>query len=154
MFIQCVCAVKRAVFRRSAAQSVIGALLASSAAGFMLAQLVLEPVRALLLAAMVFVPFERLAAANRTQRVFRPGWATDAISGFLNGLLLFLVLLGALAGIDAAARIVAPQLRTWVAAQPIAAQAIVAVALGDLGVYGVHRLQHTVPWLWRFHAVH
>ena len=120
----------------------------------MLAHFVIEPVRALLLAALVFVPFERLAAANRGQRIFRAGWATDAITGFLNGLLLFLVLLGALAGIDAAARIVAPHLRAWVAAQPIAAQAIVAVALGDLGVYGVHRLQHTVPWLWRFHAVH
>jgi sterol desaturase/sphingolipid hydroxylase (fatty acid hydroxylase superfamily) len=26
--------------------------------------------------------------------------------------------------------------------------------VGDLGVYAIHRLQHTVPWLWRFHAVH
>jgi sterol desaturase/sphingolipid hydroxylase (fatty acid hydroxylase superfamily) len=120
----------------------------------MLAHLVIEPVKALLLAAMVFIPFERLATANRAQRVFRAGWATDALTGFLNVLLLYIVLLGALAGIDAVASIVAPQLRAWVATQPIAAQAIVAVAIGDLGVYGVHRLQHTVPWLWRFHAVH
>ena len=26
--------------------------------------------------------------------------------------------------------------------------------LGDLTVYGVHRMMHQVPWLWRFHSVH
>lgn len=120
----------------------------------MLAQLVIEPVKALVFAAMIFVPFERLAAANRTQRVFREGWATDAVTGFLNGLLLYVALLAALAGIDAAASAAVPHLRAWVASQPIAAQAVVAVAIGDLGIYAVHRLQHSVPWLWRFHAVH
>jgi len=120
----------------------------------MLAHLVLEPVKVLLLAALVFIPFERLAAANPSQRVFRPGWATDAMTGFLNGLLLSVVLLLALSGIDAAAGAASPHARAWVAAQSLVAQAIAAVAIGDLGVYGVHRLQHTVPWLWRFHAVH
>jgi len=120
----------------------------------MLAHLVLEPVKVLLLAALVFIPFERLAAANPSQRVFRSGWATDAMTGFLNGLLLSVVLLLALSGIDAAAGAAAPHARAWVAAQSLVAQAIAAVAIGDLGVYGVHRLQHTVPWLWRFHAVH
>lgn len=120
----------------------------------MLAHLVVEPIKVLLLAALVFVPFERLAAANPRQRVLRAGWATDAITGFLNGLLLYVVLIGALATIDAVASLTAPNLRAWVTTQPIAAQAIIAVAIGDLGVYGVHRLQHAVPWLWRFHAVH
>src|SRR5262245_32822790 len=120
----------------------------------MLVQLLVEPVKALLIAALVFVPFERLAPANRSQPVFRAGWATDAVTGFLNGLLLYVVLLLTLAGIDAAAGQLIPGLRAWVAARPTAAQAVVAIAIGDLGVYGVHRLQHTVPWLWRFHAVH
>jgi lathosterol oxidase len=29
-----------------------------------------------------------------------------------------------------------------------------AVFLADLFQYGIHRLFHRVPWLWRFHAVH
>src|SRR5438067_1633782 len=29
-----------------------------------------------------------------------------------------------------------------------------AVLVADLAEYGVHRLFHTVPWLWRFHAIH
>jgi len=120
----------------------------------MLAQLVIEPVKALLVAAMVFIPFERLAAANRAQRVFRDGWAADAATGLANGLLLYLVLLGSLAGIDAAAASVLPHLRAWVAARPLAVQTFAAIVVGDLGVYGAHRLQHTVPWLWRFHAIH
>jgi len=119
----------------------------------MLAQL-LEPVKAVLIAAMIFIPFERLAPANRRQRVFRDGWATDVVTGIANGLLLYVALLGSLAAIDAAAGFAVPHLRTWVATRPLAAQAIAAVVIGDLGVYGVHRLLHTVPWLWRFHAIH
>jgi sterol desaturase/sphingolipid hydroxylase (fatty acid hydroxylase superfamily) len=76
------------------------------------------------------------------------------LTGLVNGLLLYAVLLAALGGIDAAAETVMPQLRQWIAIQPLLAQAALTLVAGDLGVYGIHRLQHTVPWLWRFHAVH
>jgi sterol desaturase/sphingolipid hydroxylase (fatty acid hydroxylase superfamily) len=33
-------------------------------------------------------------------------------------------------------------------------RALVVLVLGDLAMYWGHRLQHRVPWLWRFHAVH
>ena len=33
-------------------------------------------------------------------------------------------------------------------------QFVVLLCLSDLCFYLVHRLVHTVPWLWRFHAVH
>ena len=114
----------------------------------------LGPAKALLLAAVVFIPFERLAGAQRPQRIFRRGWATDVVTGLLNGWLVFAVLLVVLAALNALAATSAPQLRSWVETRPIWAQAILAVALGDLGVYGFHRLAHTVPWLWRFHAIH
>jgi len=116
--------------------------------------LLLGPVRPLLVAAAVFVPFERLAAANRAQRVFRRGWATDALTGVANGLLLYTVLLVVLGGVNVAAAALAPALRAWAHARPLWAQALVAIAAGDLGIYAIHRLQHRVPWLWRFHAVH
>jgi sterol desaturase/sphingolipid hydroxylase (fatty acid hydroxylase superfamily) len=78
----------------------------------------------------------------------------DALTGLMNALLLYVVLLVVLMRIDALAEITAPHLRLWVGTRPLWAQAILALVLGDLGVYGIHRLEHTVPWLWRFHAVH
>jgi sterol desaturase/sphingolipid hydroxylase (fatty acid hydroxylase superfamily) len=72
----------------------------------------------------------------------------------MNGLLLYAALLMVLGGVDAAAAASAPQLRQWVATRPLWAQGLLALIVGDLGVYASHRLAHTVPWLWRFHAVH
>jgi sterol desaturase/sphingolipid hydroxylase (fatty acid hydroxylase superfamily) len=120
----------------------------------MLATLFVGPARTLLIAAAVFVPFERLARRHAVQRTLRRGWAMDALTGVLNGLLLYAALLVALGAIDAAARLGAPDLRAWMAARPLLAQVVLALVLGDLGVYVMHRLQHTIPWLWRFHAVH
>jgi len=42
----------------------------------------------------------------------------------------------------------------WPAHWPIGAQVALAVVLGDFGGYWAHRLAHTVPFLWRFHALH
>ena len=111
-------------------------------------------IKALLLAAVVFIPFEQVAGAQPAQRILRRGLATDALTGFMNGLLLYGVLLAVLTGLDALAAISVPHLRVWVEMRPFWAQAVLAVAVGDLGIYGIHRLSHTVPWLWRFHAIH
>src|SRR4029077_15130999 len=119
-----------------------------------LAPLFLGPLKAFIIAAAVFVPFERLAALHATQRTFRRGWAMDVLTGLLNGLLLYLVLLAALGGLNAGAEASMPALRRWIVSQPFLVQTALAVIVGDLGVYAIHRLQHTVPWLWRFHAVH
>jgi sterol desaturase/sphingolipid hydroxylase (fatty acid hydroxylase superfamily) len=120
----------------------------------MFSSLFLEPIRTLLVAAAIFIPFERLAAERAGQRIFRQGWATDILTGFANGLLLLVVVLIVLTRIDAVAAICVPNLRTWMETRPVWAQAALALMLGDLGIYGIHRLSHTVPWLWRFHAVH
>src|SRR5580704_12245325 len=111
-------------------------------------------IKALLLAAVVFIPFERLAGAQPAQRILRRGSVTDVLTGFMNGLLLYGVLLAAITGLDGLAAISAPHLRIWVATRPFWAQAALAIAVGDLGIYAIHRLAHTVPWLWRFHAIH
>lgn len=120
----------------------------------MFASLFLEPIKALVLAAAFFIPFERLAGERPAQRVLRRGWAVDALTGLLNNLLLFVVLLIVLGGLDALAAACAPGIRAWVETRPVWAQALLAIVLGDLGVYGIHRLSHTTAWLWRFHAVH
>jgi sterol desaturase/sphingolipid hydroxylase (fatty acid hydroxylase superfamily) len=120
----------------------------------MLAALFATPVKTFAIAAAVFIPFERLAGRHTAQRVLRRGWAVDLLTGLVNGLLLYVALAVTLAAIDAGAGLAAPQLRAWIAARPLWAQSLMALVLGDLGVYAIHRLQHRVPWLWRFHAVH
>jgi sterol desaturase/sphingolipid hydroxylase (fatty acid hydroxylase superfamily) len=119
-----------------------------------LASLSIGYVKALLLDAVVFIPFERLAPARRGQRVWRRGSTTDALTGLLNSCLVYGVLLIAIGGINRAATVSVPHLRAWVDTLPLWAQAAIALSVGDLGIYGVHRLAHEVPWLWRFHAVH
>ena len=120
----------------------------------MLAAVMLEPVKAIVVGAAVFIPFERLASLHPRQRILRQGWAMDLLTGVMNGLLLYVVLLTALGGVNAVAALGAPQLRQWIEVRSILTQSIIALIVGDLGVYGIHRLQHTLPWLWRFHAVH
>jgi sterol desaturase/sphingolipid hydroxylase (fatty acid hydroxylase superfamily) len=114
----------------------------------------LGSVKALLVAAAIFIPFERLAGLHPAQRAFRRGWATDMLTWLLNGVLLYAALLIVLGRLDAVASLCIGPLRNWIETRPLLAQSILALALGDLGVYGIHRLQHSVPWLWRFHAVH
>ena len=120
----------------------------------MLSALLLDPVKALLVAAAVFVPLERLAGLHPKQPAFRRGWATDLFTGLMNGVLLYAALMIALGAIDVAAAAAMPLLRTWIEARPFWAQATLALVVGDLGVYASHRLSHSVPWLWRCHAVH
>ncbi len=62
-------------------------------------------IKALLLAAVVFIPFERLAGAQPAQRIVRRGSATDVLTGFMNGLLLYGVLLAPIMGLDSLAAI-------------------------------------------------
>jgi sterol desaturase/sphingolipid hydroxylase (fatty acid hydroxylase superfamily) len=119
-----------------------------------LSTVLLGPVKALIIAASVFVPFERLAAAHPEQPIFRRGWSTDVATGLMNTALLYGALMIALGGINAAAAAAAPNIRHWIEARPMWAQAMLALVIGDLGVYASHRLAHTIPWLWRFHAVH
>jgi sterol desaturase/sphingolipid hydroxylase (fatty acid hydroxylase superfamily) len=114
----------------------------------------LDPIKALLIAAAVFVRFEQLAAAHPGQRTFRRGWAADVATGLMNGVLVYASLTVSLGAIDVISTAAMPQLRGWIAERPLWAQVLVALAVGDLGVYASHRLAHTIPWLWRFHAVH
>src|SRR4051794_10236091 len=115
---------------------------------------VFGPFKTLVLAAAVFIPFERLAAARRTQLILRRGWATDLLTGVINGLLLSMVTLAVLAIVESASSAAAPRVREWVMLRPLWVQAVLAVIIGDFATYVVHRLAHTVPWLWRIHAVH
>lgn len=103
-------------------------------------------------ASAAFVALERLRPYNAGQRVFRPGFFTDfvfynavqtAVLGFVIGRIV--------AALDAASG--ASRLHL-VAGWPLGLQVAFFVVTHDLYIYGMHRLQHRVPFLWRFHEAH
>ena len=109
----------------------------------------------LLLLAVVFVPLERLYALRPEQDVFRPGWTTDTLHFFVSHLLVQLTtLLTVMPATTIMAAAGSPGLHTLVQAQPLVLQFVQVVIVADLGEYAIHRLFHTLPWLWRFHAIH
>ena len=59
---------------------------------FVPVSLFIGSVKAFLVAAAVFVPFERLSSLRPTQAAFRDGWAMDVLTGFMNGVLLYVAL--------------------------------------------------------------
>jgi sterol desaturase/sphingolipid hydroxylase (fatty acid hydroxylase superfamily) len=105
--------------------------------------------------AAVFVPLERLFALRKDQRIFRANWRLDLVYTFVNGalitagIMLIIVVASSMFG-----RVVPERLRAAVAFQPLLIQLIEAIVSADLLFYAVHRLFHTVPFLWKFHAVH
>lgn len=107
-----------------------------------------------LISALIFIPLETFLP-HREQPLLRPGCWTDALHFFLNPLLrkltLALCVLPLVLLIDAVAPL---GLRAAVRAQPDWLQFVEALFLAELGGYWGHRLEHTLPWLWKFHAVH
>ncbi len=105
--------------------------------------------------AFVFVPLERIFALRKSQPIFRKGWFNDAIHFFVNH---FLVQLGvfalAVALIVLFRRLVNSDFQAAVAAQPQWLQFLEAVLIADITFYFIHRMAHTIPWLWKFHAIH
>jgi len=112
-------------------------------------------VKGLLVAFLIFVPLERLLALRRDQKILRRHFFTDVTYALLNGVLirggLTFMMAGAMATLG---RLVPVRLEAAVAGQPVWLQVIEIIVIADLGFYGAHRAFHTVPFLWRFHAVH
>jgi sterol desaturase/sphingolipid hydroxylase (fatty acid hydroxylase superfamily) len=109
----------------------------------------------LLILVLVFLPLERLLPMHPGQRVLRRDWLNDTVYLLVNG---WIIKAGAVAlilvGVGLLQLIVPEGLVEAVRSQPIWLQALQVLLIADLGFYLIHRLFHTVPWLWRFHAVH
>ena len=108
----------------------------------------------LLVSALVFVPIERMAAA-RDQAILRPEWRTDLAYFFVGHLLIQFILISVttFTGLVLAFALY-PPLQNWVQLWPLWVQFLVAVFVADLAQASLHRGYHSVPLLWRFHAVH
>jgi sterol desaturase/sphingolipid hydroxylase (fatty acid hydroxylase superfamily) len=99
---------------------------------------------------VAFVPLERAFPARR-QRIFRPELGVDACFFFGQYVLWNAASFAVLSSGEA---ILSRHGLRWLATQPVVVQAVLAVVLGDVCVYWIHRAFHAWRPLWRFHAVH
>lgn len=110
----------------------------------------------LLMKGLLFVPLEKLFSGDRPQPLFRYEWREDLLYFLISSLLIqvmaFISLAPSMAVLEHAA--LWQPLRDAVASQPYVVQFIELMLIADLMQYGFHRLFHSVPFLWRFHAVH
>jgi len=109
----------------------------------------------LLLMTLIFSPIEVIWPAYPKQSVFRPEWLLD-VGYFLSTHLpiqitSFLILLPA----TQLTRVLSNDgAQAAMARLPWLVQFFLAVLVADLAQYALHRAFHTVPPLWRFHAIH
>ena len=109
----------------------------------------------LISAALVFIPLERVFPRVRRQGWLRNNLKLDVMYMLLGAVAIMLlsaifitvavVLLGPL---------VPESARSFVRSQNFAVQALMLIVAGDLYYYWAHRLFHTFPVLWKFHAIH
>jgi sterol desaturase/sphingolipid hydroxylase (fatty acid hydroxylase superfamily) len=106
-------------------------------------------------AALIFLPLERLLPLHAGQKVLRRGLDIDFLHLFASGLLIrtgaFMTML--LLSV-AAVSVIPPYIRDAIRSQSDWIEFVELLLLSDLGIYVAHRTVHSVPWLWRFHAVH
>jgi len=130
-----------------------GATLSAVAAIKEIAHTVIGAGMALVVFAIIFVPLERVFRA-RPRAGRRPELLLDLLfyffqyaiwAGGVSWLLMSLEVL--------AAPVLEPH-RGFLRALPWAGKFVFAWFAGDLLLYWGHRLQHSVPLLWRFHRVH
>jgi sterol desaturase/sphingolipid hydroxylase (fatty acid hydroxylase superfamily) len=100
---------------------------------------------------LLFVPLEKLFALRR-QRVFRRGLVTDLTHLLVNN--LFSAAFGIALVVAALIPVFWVRNLNATGHMPIVAAVALAAVLVVMGNYWGHRLTHTVPFLWRFHAVH
>src|SRR4029079_7730646 len=109
----------------------------------------------MLLMTLIYSPFEVLWPAYPQQSVFRNEWLLNVVY-FLSTHLptqitTFLILLPAT---QLTALFAVPSLQAAVGRLPLLVQFFLAVLVADLAEYAIHRAFHSVPWMWRFHAIH
>ncbi len=105
--------------------------------------------------ALIFIPLERFFALHKEQRVFRKGWFNDVIHFFVNQFLIQAgVFIIAVVLLIIFRKAIDSSFQASVAAQPKWLQFIEALLIAEIVAYWMHRLAHTLPWLWKFHSVH
>jgi sterol desaturase/sphingolipid hydroxylase (fatty acid hydroxylase superfamily) len=103
----------------------------------------------------VYIPLERLFAKHPEQPTFRKEWHVDLTYFFFNTLFIqvtsLLTIYPTMVFFDWARITV---VENAVARLPLLVQIPACLLVADLAQYWVHRAFHSVPLLWRFHAIH
>src|SRR5690606_7271631 len=105
--------------------------------------------------AAIFVPLERIFALRRGQGPFRARPRTRSQYLFMSqalGQLMSVLVLAPAVSLAGVLAVPAPQ--QAVQSAPLVLQFAACVLVADLAQYWIHRAFHSVPFLWRFHAVH
>lgn len=114
---------------------------------------------------LFFVLLERFLALHE-KGLFRRGWVLDSIYFLVNPIIIKAGMLGVLLkemvpgmifviGLGPFLQMLVPvEIRTFIHGLPLWASLPLAILIADLGFYTAHRMFHSVPWLWPFHAVH
>jgi sterol desaturase/sphingolipid hydroxylase (fatty acid hydroxylase superfamily) len=98
---------------------------------------------------------EQLFAARKDQKRFRKGFGTDVLHFAFTEGLTQVALVIAIFPLAVLVHFLAPEgPRLWVQSLPGPAQVALGLLVIDFVSYWRHRLMHTVPFLWRIHAVH
>jgi sterol desaturase/sphingolipid hydroxylase (fatty acid hydroxylase superfamily) len=91
----------------------------------------------------------------RQQKRFRQGLATDITHIAINQVVVKVGLATAVIPLFLLFNwAINPTLQAEIASQPTWLQFLEAVLIAEFSFYIIHRLAHTLPWLWRFHAIH
>jgi len=108
-----------------------------------------------LVVGFLFIPLERFFPARAEQIVFRPEWQEDMfyylISSMLVQMLTFVTMapanfVNSTFGLD--------DIRMHITNLPFFVQVFMIMVATDFVQYWVHRAFHSIPFLWRFHAIH
>lgn len=104
---------------------------------------------------VIFAPVERIFAMHREKKIFRKGFRTDVLHFLFNRFLTDVgsFIVAVLVAVSLS-WLISQEFQAKVAAQPLILQFFEAVLIANLGAYFSHRLAHTIPFLWKFHAVH
>lgn len=109
----------------------------------------------ILFTGLVFIPIETMFPRREEQGIFRYEWREDLFYYLVSSLLVqVLTWLSFIPAHTIFAITSWSAFRAWVASLPFVVQFVAVMFLTDLVQYWLHRLFHTIPALWRFHAVH
>lgn len=104
---------------------------------------------------VVFGAIEHYFPLNQHQKRFRKGWFTDVVHFFISH---FLINVGSYIGFVVLYllfhQFINSPFQLSIRTQPAWLQFLEAFAIAHLFFYIIHRLAHTNPFLWKFHAIH
>ena len=104
---------------------------------------------------VVFAPLELLLPAQRGRKLLRQGWFVDLLHFMFTAILTATGIGVMIGGVLVLSHFIVPDaLKSSIAGLPLWLQVLLGTVLADLFFYFGHRVQHEVPWLWDFHAVH